>query len=331
MREERAPGLIDRLFGGMTEDLVMFHGVRSAKAQGLRTGLLSNSWGVDRDDRSRFPQLFDAVVISGEEGVRKPDRSIYELAPKRMALEPGHIVFVDDLPGNLKPARDLGMECVHHTSGGETVTQLERLFGLRLRSRRAAAGAAGALSGRGQRSRCDPRRALLEVAHVRDEQRRERRRRTDQPSGNERAASADRRARRGPVSAKLERQQPDRDQPVEARHAAQHPAGHMALLDRRPDDRAGGLERVEREARRHQLPERGRQAVSGDGQRGRGPDRVHEGDEAPREATPAHDDRAADRAEPAGREDEPQVGRRAAELVLDEQRQSTSTGPMKQR
>ena len=133
LREDRAPGLIDRLFGGMTEDLVMFTAVRAAKAQGIKTGLLSNSWGVDRYDRSHFPQLFDAVVISGEEGVRKPDRAIYELALRRMALDARQIVFVDDLVGNLGPARELGMECVHHTSGGETVTQLEHLFGLRLR------------------------------------------------------------------------------------------------------------------------------------------------------------------------------------------------------
>ena len=133
LREDRAQGLIDRMFGGMTEDLEMFTAVRCAKAQGVRTGLLSNSWGVDRYDRSHFPQLFDAVVISGEEGIRKPDRSIYELAIKRMELHPPEIVFVDDLAGNLKPARELGMETVHHSSGGETVMELERLFGLPLR------------------------------------------------------------------------------------------------------------------------------------------------------------------------------------------------------
>jgi putative hydrolase of the HAD superfamily len=133
LREDRAQGLIDRLFGGMTEDVAMFTAVRSAKAQGVRTGLLSNSWGVDRYDRSYFPQLFDAVVISGEEGIRKPDRSIYELAIKRMELDASEIVFVDDLAGNLKPARELGMETVHHTSGDETITQLERLLGVRLR------------------------------------------------------------------------------------------------------------------------------------------------------------------------------------------------------
>ena len=133
LREDRAQGLIDRLFGGMREDILMFTAVRAAKAQGLTTGLLSNSWGVDRYDRTHFPQMFDAIVISGEEGVRKPDRSIYELAVQRMGVPASEIVFVDDLAGNLGPARDIGMTTIHHSSGGETVTQLERLTGLRLR------------------------------------------------------------------------------------------------------------------------------------------------------------------------------------------------------
>ena len=133
LRDDRAQGLIDRMFGGMKEDIAMFDAVRCAKQQGIRTGLLSNSWGVDRYDRSRFPQLFDAIVISGEEGVRKPDRVIYETALARMAVPAGEIVFVDDLAGNLKPARDLGMSTIHHTSGAETVTELEQLLGIRLR------------------------------------------------------------------------------------------------------------------------------------------------------------------------------------------------------
>jgi len=128
---ERAPGLIDRLFGGMKEDIAMFDALRAVKAAGVRTGLLSNSWGVDRYDRTHFGRLFDAVVISGEEGVRKPDRQIYEIALERMALPAAAIVFVDDLAGNLKPARALGMATVLHVSAKETVPQLEELFGLR--------------------------------------------------------------------------------------------------------------------------------------------------------------------------------------------------------
>jgi len=133
LRPDRAPGMIDRMFGGMKADIVMFDAVRAAKRTGLRTGLLSNSWGVDRYDRSHFPDLFDAIVISGEEGIRKPDRAIYELAVERMALPAADIVFVDDLPGNLGPARDLGMTTVHHENGLHTVSQLEHLFHVPLR------------------------------------------------------------------------------------------------------------------------------------------------------------------------------------------------------
>ena len=42
-------------------------------------------------------------------------------------------MFVDDLPGNLKPARELGMTTVHHRGAEETVPELERLLAVRLR------------------------------------------------------------------------------------------------------------------------------------------------------------------------------------------------------
>ena len=126
-------GLIDRLFAGMAPDTAMVEAVRAAKRAGVRTGLLSNSWGADRYDRDTFPDLFDATVISGEVGVRKPDPAIYELAAEAMALPAAEIVFVDDLPGNLKPARALGMTTVRHTQAAETVAELEALLGVALR------------------------------------------------------------------------------------------------------------------------------------------------------------------------------------------------------
>lgn len=125
-------GLIDRLFAGMRADEAMVKAVRAAKAAGVRTGLLSNSWGHGRYDRSEFPALFDGVVISGEVGVRKPDAEIYALAAESVGLAPAACVFVDDLPGNLKPAAQLGMATVHHADAGATVAELERLLGVAL-------------------------------------------------------------------------------------------------------------------------------------------------------------------------------------------------------
>jgi putative hydrolase of the HAD superfamily len=129
---ERAEGLIDRLFGGMRPDRDMEMAVVMAKRQGIRTGLISNSWGSGRYELDRFPDLFDGWVISGEEGIRKPDPAIYVLGAERIGLPPEEIVFVDDLRGNLKPARELGMATVHHVRAEETIAQLEELLGIKL-------------------------------------------------------------------------------------------------------------------------------------------------------------------------------------------------------
>ena len=126
-------GLIDRLFAGMRPDEAMLDAVRAAKAAGVKTGMVSNSWGQGRYDREKLPELFDAWVISGEEGMRKPDERIYALGAERVGLRPEDCVFVDDIPGNLKPARALGMATVHHYDAGGTIPQLEELLGVALR------------------------------------------------------------------------------------------------------------------------------------------------------------------------------------------------------
>jgi epoxide hydrolase-like predicted phosphatase len=130
---DESDGLIDRLFAGMHADHAMVDAVRAAKRAGIRTGLVSNSWGEGRYDRSEFPDLFDGVVISGEVGIRKPDPQIYALGAEAIDLPPEACVFVDDLAGNLKPARELGMATVHHVSAETTLGELEDLLGVSLR------------------------------------------------------------------------------------------------------------------------------------------------------------------------------------------------------
>ena len=126
-------GLIARLFARMQPDEAMFDAVAAARRAGVRTGLVSNSWGDEAYDRSRFDELFDALVISGEIGIRKPAPEIYALAAERLGLEPERIVFVDDLAGNLKPARAIGMATVLHRDAGTTLAELEEHLGVSLR------------------------------------------------------------------------------------------------------------------------------------------------------------------------------------------------------
>lgn len=125
-------GLIDGLFEGVQPDMAMIEAVRRARGGGVRTALVSNSWGVHRYPHELFAEIFDGIVISGQEGVRKPSRRMYELGAERAGVGPELCVFVDDLPFNLEPAQELGMATVHHTSADTTIPELERLLGVPL-------------------------------------------------------------------------------------------------------------------------------------------------------------------------------------------------------
>jgi putative hydrolase of the HAD superfamily len=126
-------GLIDGLFAGGAPDDRMQAAVARARASGVRTGLISNSWGTGRYDRELLGRLFDGVVISGEIGIRKPTPEIYQRGAQAIELAPGDCVFVDDLPFNLRPAAELGMATIHHVGGERTIAELERLLGVELR------------------------------------------------------------------------------------------------------------------------------------------------------------------------------------------------------
>ena len=121
---------IERLFGGMAPDHAMLDGVREIRRNGARTGLLSNSWGdALAYDQTLLEDLFDGWVISSEVGLRKPDPAIYELAVERIDVPADRCVYVDDLPGNLKPARALGMATVlHRGDAAATLAELHALL-----------------------------------------------------------------------------------------------------------------------------------------------------------------------------------------------------------
>jgi putative hydrolase of the HAD superfamily len=125
-------GLLRRMFAGFRDDADMVGVVRRARQAGLRTALLSNSWGNEYD-RAMLAELFDEAVISGEVGLRKPEPEIYRMVASRLGVPPQQCVFVDDLPPNVRGAVAVGMVGVHHIDTETTVMELEALFGLPLR------------------------------------------------------------------------------------------------------------------------------------------------------------------------------------------------------
>ncbi len=124
-------GLIDRLFGGLGPDEAMIGAVRAARAGGVKTGLISNSWGLGIYDRAPV-DLFDETVISGDVGLHKPQPEIYTMACERLGVEPGDCVFVDDLRENITGAEAVGMTAILHRDSAATVERLEELLGVSL-------------------------------------------------------------------------------------------------------------------------------------------------------------------------------------------------------
>ncbi|MDX6251761.1 MAG: putative hydrolase of the superfamily [Kribbellaceae bacterium] len=126
-----AEGLIERMFAHFEHQPQMSALIRRAKSHGIKTALLSNSWG-NTYPRETWDGLFDDIVISGEVGLRKPEPEIFRLAAERVSLELAECVFVDDLELNVDGARALGMTAVLHTSYDRTRRELESLFGVDL-------------------------------------------------------------------------------------------------------------------------------------------------------------------------------------------------------
>lgn len=121
--------LIRGMFARLTDEADTWQLVRDVRARGARTGLLSNSWGVDIYPWDQVDAHFDVAVVSGQVGIRKPDPAIYALAIDRIGLPADACVFIDDLPHNLTVAEQLGMATIHHTGDVEaTRTAVDRFL-----------------------------------------------------------------------------------------------------------------------------------------------------------------------------------------------------------
>jgi putative hydrolase of the HAD superfamily len=128
----QAAGLVQRMFDQFAHAPAMSALVLRAHRAGIRTGLLSNSWGNEYP-REGWDEMFDAIIISGEVGMRKPEPAIFQHAMELLDVTPQEAVFVDDLRVNVMAAAELGLVGVHHTSYDQTAAELEALFGVPLR------------------------------------------------------------------------------------------------------------------------------------------------------------------------------------------------------
>jgi epoxide hydrolase-like predicted phosphatase len=117
----------DRLDG----DLVAL--IRSLRPR-YKTALLSNFSGQLRQLLTQHGLIdaFDVIVISGEEGLLKPDARIYHLAAERLGVPVADCLFVDDFEENVTGARAAGMPALHFASFSSCVLCLSSELGVAL-------------------------------------------------------------------------------------------------------------------------------------------------------------------------------------------------------
>jgi putative hydrolase of the HAD superfamily len=114
--------------GRLNEELARYF---AALRPRFRTGIVSNSFVGAREREQRlygFEDMCDVVVYSHEEGMKKPDRRIYEIACRRLGVAPREAVFLDDTPECVEGARRAGMHAIHFVSNAHAIAELEALL-----------------------------------------------------------------------------------------------------------------------------------------------------------------------------------------------------------
>jgi len=103
-----------------------FAGQRPARL----TAILSNS-GPGARERERFhgfEDVTDDIVYSHEVGLAKPDPAAYEIVTRRLGIEAGEVLFLDDVEANVVAARALGWHAVLHRDTSSSIAEMERVI-----------------------------------------------------------------------------------------------------------------------------------------------------------------------------------------------------------
>ena len=120
----------------------MIKALNAIKGKMIQACLTNNIQAMDKEfegnvsasgKHNEIMELFDFVIESSKENVRKPDTRFYLLACERANIEPSEAIFLDDLGINLKPAKELGMTTIKVIDPGIALKELESYLPFEIR------------------------------------------------------------------------------------------------------------------------------------------------------------------------------------------------------
>src|SRR3990167_11057714 len=116
------------LFGLALPDYRVKNLAKELRARSIRTAILTNmfpaaAWLIDIFGGFRG---FEPRIFAFKEKVAKPDPRIYKIAAERIGVEPGQIIFVDNLEVNVKAAKGIGMKIVLAKNSKQVVNDIKQ-------------------------------------------------------------------------------------------------------------------------------------------------------------------------------------------------------------
>jgi len=119
----------DEFFAGDITDLHLLDFMRAVRKT-CKVGLISNAWSGLRSwiVSNKFDDAFDAMTISAEVGVMKPDARIYRIALDQLGVASAESVFLDDSSANVAAARAFGMPAIHFVRSEQALDELKQIL-----------------------------------------------------------------------------------------------------------------------------------------------------------------------------------------------------------
>ncbi|MGD0749975.1 MAG: HAD family phosphatase [Anaerolineales bacterium] len=129
MPESEIQAVREEFFAGDVTDLYLLDFMRGLRKQ-YKVGLISNAWSGLRPwiISKKFGDVFDAMTISAETGVMKPDARIYRIALETLGVAPAESVFLDDFPDNVAGARAVGIQAIHFLRVEQALAELKQIL-----------------------------------------------------------------------------------------------------------------------------------------------------------------------------------------------------------
>ena len=127
--ESETRAVRDEFFAGDITDLHLLDFMRGLRKQ-YKVGLISNAWSDLRPwiASKKFEDAFDAMTISAEARVAKPDPRIYRIALEELGVAPAESVFLDDFPENVAGARAVGMQAIRFSQPDQALAELNQIL-----------------------------------------------------------------------------------------------------------------------------------------------------------------------------------------------------------